>query len=470
MKKSIILMGIAAMAFASCAKDTVKEVNNGRAIDFRVATQTRATETTTANLTTFYVTAIDESGSNYFTNVAFTKIDEYFSSSPVYYWPGEETLKFYAYAPSATTLGATVTINNETQVIKGYAPATKIADQKDLVTASTTGCKENDEADGVALLFNHQLSQLEVKARNANDAYTYKIKGVRFAQPVAQGDLNLATGEWELTTSNKAVYQVTYDNVVELNTYAQNLMETEGDNAMLLPQQLVAWDAENDKTNVNKGAYISVYAQITTAEGSRVYPKAEGMEYAWLAVPVNTKWEAGYKYVYTLDFTEGAGYPDPIDGDGTQSSVLGGPIKFTMDVKPWTEKATMEATSYMLIGSWKAVRLEENWINVDGTVEHNVYDTVEEVQDYLRREFWYIDIISNTEYVIFAGTEDEQVCHFHIEDNHLYVEEFYDPETGKYSADMFIRDINKDLVTFSETYYNFRGDKRDNLYYYVRQN
>ena len=89
MKKSIFLMGVAVMALASCAKDSVKEVNNGHAIDFRVATQTRATETTTANLSTFYVTAIDAKGSNYFTNAAFTKIEEYFSSSPAYYWPGD---------------------------------------------------------------------------------------------------------------------------------------------------------------------------------------------------------------------------------------------------------------------------------------------------------------------------------------------------------------------------------------------
>ena len=74
--KKIILMSIAAMILTSCAKDSMKEANKGRAIDFRVAAQSRATETTTANLTTFYVTAIDESGSNYFTNVAFTKVDE----------------------------------------------------------------------------------------------------------------------------------------------------------------------------------------------------------------------------------------------------------------------------------------------------------------------------------------------------------------------------------------------------------
>ena len=192
MRRISILMSIAAMILTSCAKDSMKEANKGRAIDFRVAAQSRATETTTANLTTFYVTAIDESGSNYFTNAAFTKVDEYFCSSPAYYWPGSEELNFYAYAPSATSLGATVTINKDTKIIEGYAPAVDITDQKDLVTAIATGSKE-DEASGVALTFNHQLSQIEIKARNANEGYTYKIKGVRLAQPVAQGDLNLAT-------------------------------------------------------------------------------------------------------------------------------------------------------------------------------------------------------------------------------------------------------------------------------------
>ena len=339
MKKTIILMGIAAMAFASCAKDTVKEVNNGHAIDFRVATQTRATETTTANLTTFYVTAIDEKGSNYFTDAAFTKVDTYFSSSPVYYWPGSGSLNFYAYAPSATTLGATVTVNNTTKTLANYSPKAEITEQIDFVTATATGSKA-DETTGVALTFNHQLSQIEVKARNANEGYVYKIQGVRFAQPVAKGDFDFATSQWTLSTdaADKAVYQVTYNNTVTLNTYAQNIMETEGNNAMLLPQQLVAWNPETDKTNANKGAYLSVYAQVTTAEGARVYPKTEGVEYAWLAVPVDTKWDAGYKYVYTLDFSNGAGYPDPIDGDKVGDTVLGGPIKFTMVVNPWDDE------------------------------------------------------------------------------------------------------------------------------------
>ena len=469
MKKTIILLGIAAMVFASCAKDTVKEVNTGRAIDFRVATQTRATEITTANLTTFYVTAINESEENYFTNVAFTKVDSYFASSPLYYWPGEETLKFYAYAPSATNLDATVTINGTAQVIQGYAPAEEISNQKDLVTATTTGSKQN-ETNGVELTFNHQLSQIEVKARNANEAYTYKITGVRFAQPLAQGDLNLATGEWELKAGTKAVYEVTYDNIVTLNTYAQNIMETEGDNAMLLPQQLVAWDAENDPTNVNKGAYISVYAQITTAGGTRIYPKSEGMDYAWLAVPVDTKWEAGFKYVYTLDFTEGAGYPDPIDGDGSEESILGGPIKFTMEVDNWTEKATMEATNNMLIGTWTLARIENTVYDSDGVPTLTIYDSLEDV-DWHDEMWWNFKVTDGNTYVLYPGdTEKEQTYSYHIVDNHLYIDQLYDSATGTYSSDMFIRDITSDLVTFFEVYQFSDNTYRETVFYYARVN
>ena len=456
-------MGIAAMAFASCAKDTVKEVNNGRAIDFRVAAQTRASETTTANLTTFYVTAIDETSKNYFTDAAFTKVEEYFSSSPAYYWPGSGSLNFYAYAPSATTLGATVTINGTTQTLADFSPAATINNQKDFVTALATGSKDNENT-GVALTFNHQLSQIEVKARNANEGYVYKIQGVRIAQPVSKGTFNFADSKWTLGT-DKAMYQVTYSNTITLGTFAQNIMETEGDNAMLLPQELVAWDPDTDPTNTNKGAYLSVYAQITTAEGARVYPKAEGMDYAWLAVPVDTKWEAGFKYVYTLDFTNGAGYSDPYDGPA--DVVLGDPIKFTMEVTPWDEKATMEATKNMMIGTWSLARVEVEEYDAEGNVTRELYDTVEEARDWQGEMWWTIKVTSDTKYVLYPDTPQEELCDYHIIDNHLYIDKFYDETTGKYISDMFIRDITEDLATYLEVKYWSDGEYRMAVYYYA---
>ena len=55
--------------------------------------------------------------------------------------------------------------------------------------------------------------------------------------------------------------------------------------------------------------------------------EGETEPYSWVAVPVVTNWEAGIKYVYTLDFTGGAGVIDP-DEDGAGESVLGESFKF----------------------------------------------------------------------------------------------------------------------------------------------
>ena len=54
MKKQLFLVVVAALAMASCSKDESTGINNGNAIDFRAAMQTRASETTTANITNFF--------------------------------------------------------------------------------------------------------------------------------------------------------------------------------------------------------------------------------------------------------------------------------------------------------------------------------------------------------------------------------------------------------------------------------
>lgn len=68
MKKQLFLVVVAALAMASCSKDESTGINNGNAIDFRAAMQTRASETTTANITNFFVTALDKNNANYFSD------------------------------------------------------------------------------------------------------------------------------------------------------------------------------------------------------------------------------------------------------------------------------------------------------------------------------------------------------------------------------------------------------------------
>lgn len=345
MKKQIMFMAMTAMLIASCSSDDVVSTNTGRAIDFRTSVGTRGTETTTDNITKFWVTAIDEAGANYFSKQEYKKEKEgeFFTSTPLYYWP-VGTLNFFAYSPSETDLGATVTIDKDTKNLADFSPATEIANQKDFVTATASGTRAANETNGVELSFAHQLSQIEIKAKNTNTGYIYKVIGVRIGKPVSKGTFTFDTNKWTLTTTEKTNYAVEYTTPPRiLGTEAATMMGTANNNAMLLPQQLVAWASATDKTNNANGAYIALKIQITTKDGARVYPaKAKG-DYDWAAVAINTKWEAGKKYVYTLDFSNGAGKVDPekpqpvdpTDPFKPGEDILGKPIKFTVIVTPW---------------------------------------------------------------------------------------------------------------------------------------
>lgn len=83
MKKQLFLVVVAALAMASCSKDESTGINNGNAIDFRAAMQTRASETTMANITNFFVTALDKNNANYFSDAEFTKDGAFFTSTPI---------------------------------------------------------------------------------------------------------------------------------------------------------------------------------------------------------------------------------------------------------------------------------------------------------------------------------------------------------------------------------------------------
>ena len=403
MKRIALMLGIAALAFVSCTKDTLKEVNDGYAIDFHVATQTRASEVTTANLAAFKVTALDGSDNNYFTDVLFSKSSDFFISNPEYYWPGTGDLAFYAYAPVDLE---GVSVSKNSQVVSGFTPSASIADQQDFVVATATGNKSTNETNGVQLTFQHKLAQIGIRAKNANSAYRYYIKGVKIANVISSADFNFSpTGddpEWTyVDTHSTDSYFIEYDKAMSthLGIVGTNLMCTvtadESDaevldysvgNAMLIPQQLTAWD----KTT-NTGSYLAVLAKVETVDGSVVYPAASDIDgFGWLLVPVDTKWDAGNRYVYTLDFTEGAGF------DESGEEVLGGPVKFTMEVDEWDEELISGPS---IVGTWSLVGLNITKTYTDGTdnsiIEKN---TPEDLKAYLGESEQDLMLIKIIEY------------------------------------------------------------------------
>ena len=376
-RRFALLMVIAVVAVASCVKDTLKETNNGSAIDFRMATLTRAVESTAVNIDAFYVTArIPGVENNYFTDIPYLKGagDVFYSAEP-YYWPAAGDLQFYAYCPSLDNFGsaATLEISANSQKVTNFVTASSFDEQKDFVVATETASKSTS-ASGVELCFEHKLSQIEVHAKNANPGYKYSVKGIMIGGMASKGDFNLspATGESEWVVDKEAnpvlVYEI-YDELKEIGPFATNIMG-QGGNAMLIPQQLTPYSYSEEG-----GSFIAVYAQVRTVEGALVYPRpknGDNNSYNWLVVPIDTEWQSGYKYIYTLDFSNGAGT------DFSGVPVLGDKIHFAVDEIKWNPTASVQSTAADFVGTWDMMKCE-SWRTY--YLESN--DVPQSVKDYM---------------------------------------------------------------------------------------
>lgn len=376
MKKIFTIMTIAALTFASCSKDNVKEINMGRAIDFRTSVRTKA-QTLTATLSSFYVTALTEEEESYFTNVLFTYDGEScFKSSQDYYWPAAGSLHFYAYAP--VSMKESITIDGDTKMLYGYVADDNISNQKDLLIGKASGNKEDNEINGVAISMNHILSQVELRGVNTNDAYVYKIKAVRIYNVAKGGDCDFSVvynwknlvGTYNPASSDEpedteepegadepAAAESSESSEVEMTPYYEisygetpktlsatsiSLMSSDNDNAMLIPHSTAGWDVENDAENKSNGSYVSFLVQINTKDGLRIFPRVDEDEdgkyddvYGWTSKPMNFKWQPGFKYTYTFDFSDGAGVLPPDNPENPGGNVLGGQMSFDIEFVGW---------------------------------------------------------------------------------------------------------------------------------------
>ncbi len=357
MKAIQILLAMTAVGLAACTEQEIPEsvTRDGNAIDFRPAmgTRSRATETTNDNLSQFTATSF-LGDANYFTNVVFSKgTDGFFTSADKYYWPGDKSeLSFYAYSPSEeelTSTGGTIEMTPTSKKLQDFSVAEDIADQVDFITANATGNKDANEASGVELTFDHRLAQVEVRAKSDNPNYKFKVTGVRIGRAQYMGTFDFTTNTWTLDDwHDTAVYTSSCDEVTLASTPV-SIMGASG-NAMLLPQTLTPWSPTDDPDNVAREAYLSVLVNISTDDGAVIYPfpsdtqkDASGnlRKYAWASVPLSGTWEAGKKYIYTLDFSEGAGTVDP-DDPTPGKPVLGDLIKFSVKVTPWVDTPVAE--------------------------------------------------------------------------------------------------------------------------------
>lgn len=370
MKKNFLFAAVALAAMTSCSNDEVVNVNNGDAISFRASLDkaiSRGAETNLQNLKAFNVTAVGN-GNNYFTNLGVTSDDQgsNWNTVATYYWPSFG-LEFLAYAPQE--LSNKVTLSTTDKKITGFSPEQIVANQKDVVVAYNTGTREANESHGVSLNFKHILSQIAVQAKCPNPNIKIEVKGIRIVNTATGADFTFPTeqtlqsyklqqSQWGSYTGKNdpsKAYKIEGEPVI-LDKTPKSLMFNQG-NFMLIPQQLESWANNTTVT----GAYLSVLCRISSIDGANevlLYPLAtvdnpQNGIYAYSAVAINTNWEPGKKYTYTLTFcgdNGGAGRidpnpdtdnpnvdPDPIPGKNKGDLILGNPIKFTVTVDDWDE-------------------------------------------------------------------------------------------------------------------------------------
>lgn len=422
MKRIVLLMVFAALAFTSCVKDTVKEVNSGQAIDFRVAAETRATEVTTDNLTAFAVTAISATdagaeSTNYFENEIFTKnSDNYFVSSPSYYWPNSGKLNFYAWAPCGED-GFELELSSASKTVN-LSLGEDISTHYDFLVAKAEGNKMDNETEGVQLTFEHMFSQIQVKAKNTHTGYKYSIIGVRLSQIDTDANFNFAATDpkdaWTLNKQYGVCITRYEDAPITVGSTPTSIMtnETVGGSAMVIPQDLSEIEASIEiLANV---VSLSYDADGEALEGYQVFPGSgvadfttdEGVNYAWMSIPITTEWEAGYNYIYTLDLTSGA--------------LIGEPIKFTMDVTLWSEQDIINDKEVDLTGTWNMTKVEV----VPNEGETRTFEGHEEIMQSGRVSDYHltIKVADNYRYYVYPGEEGQRYFEYMIEDFKLRVE------------------------------------------------
>lgn len=314
MKKSFLMLGVAAMALASCTQNEVVEYAENRAIQFDtfVNNNTRAvTELKTENLTKFNVFAYHGTNTVDYNNVLVTgNSTSGWTPAANAYWQAGNAYEFAAYSDQNGEL-PNVSFANKTLTFTGYEVA-----GKDLVAAQTSVASQSDvdRYTDVNLTFYHMLSQIKFTFTNSDaDDYTLKISNIKItAGKKATGTFTMSDPitpsiTWNATDSNNGEYTI-----AEIADIAKGANQaTASESLLILPQ-----NTDNLK--------VTFTATLTDAGGAKI---AEGSFEAPLDIDntaLTSNWMPGYRYNYTATLNGGdvPVYPtDPDDPDAKPKKI-----------------------------------------------------------------------------------------------------------------------------------------------------
>lgn len=382
MRKVLFLLPLVALTVASCSNSD-ELTSNDRALNsdelrFRtmMGNNTRAASTDLAALQTngFKVIISGDAITTNANTTSSTPAASHFNGEASVSWNGSAwALASALYWDKGNGNTATfLAYNNIYSGGTSYSVPADIDAQNDLVMAYNTGTRAANASAGIALNFKHLLSQIQIKAtNNAADVKQVEVIGVKLSNVPVTSTLTVpSTADfvpaWSAPDAASAktmgAFRATDDagTAVTLTAAAQDVMFGH-DFFMVLPQTIAAADLSSTTTT---GFYISLLVRITrVADGSAIYPD-DNTKYAYTSVALPVEWEAGKRYVYTLNFyttDSGAGQIDPNPDDNGEGDTPTGGDDGKKDDDPGQPGAASDDTDVLPLAFTVTV---EDWIEV----------------------------------------------------------------------------------------------------------
>lgn len=293
MKKSLMMLGAAAMVLASCTQNEVMEVAENRAIGFDAfVNNTTKADIVDAQFAKFWVFGAYEKETStwtpFYTNDVVEKKESVWTAAKTAYWTAQKSHKFAAYANGTSQLAEGVSFNAAT----GANGTLKFTDypvgDNDLVAAVATAMTWNGSGDPakVDFTFKHLLSKVKFTfTTDAANDYVMKIENLKITakggtNPIVKAGCDF-TGDnnglnWT-AASQGSTGEYTYATIDDCAGGTTNSAEK-----YVIPQ--------------NNALTVSFKVTFTDNGGVTIASK-EGIT-GDLAIAEETAWKAGYVYNY----------------------------------------------------------------------------------------------------------------------------------------------------------------------------
>lgn len=321
MKTYQLILATALVALASCNKEEVTntDVNlESNEIGFNVVNRkaTKANDaiisgTTYAHDNSFNVWGwqspaadfsefAEDAASNFMSNLTISwtggrlsRAEAWRNADNYYYWPFTGKISFLAIHPSTvapSTTGWDATNDKPKATVADYtiSAANKTVD---LMFATNEGSRR---VDALPMVFNHALSQIEVQVKTDED-YTadvaFDVESVTFNNIDLSGDLAYANNAFTWTDNAAQTASWTYYDTV-LEDITKDYQVYGAANVMIPQAASVADDPAT--TDAIEGSYLTIGYSMEQTGSAKITGTVN--------ISKPQAWEAGKKYVYTLNF------------------------------------------------------------------------------------------------------------------------------------------------------------------------